>query len=77
MRGRHIYTMITNIRLAGNQSNRHHRTIIIKIDTINTLKISVKKTDIDLMLKWRGPMEEMPPNLGRVRPIFEHYPVDV
>jgi uncharacterized protein (DUF362 family) len=34
-------------------------------------------TDIDLMLKWRGPMEEMPPNLGWVRPIFEHYPVEV
>jgi uncharacterized protein (DUF362 family) len=33
--------------------------------------------DIELMLKWRGPMEEMPPNLGWNRPIFEHYPVDV
>ncbi len=33
--------------------------------------------DIDLMLKWRGPMEEMPPNLGWNRPVFEHYPADV
>jgi uncharacterized protein (DUF362 family) len=34
-------------------------------------------SDIELMLKWRGPMDEMPPNLGWVRPIFEHYPVDI
>jgi len=33
--------------------------------------------DIDLMLKWRGPMEELPRNLGWNRPIFEHYPVDI
>ena len=33
--------------------------------------------DIELMLKWRGPMQEMPPNLGWNRPIFEHYPVDI
>ena len=33
--------------------------------------------DIELMLKWRGPMEEMPPNLGWNRPIFEHYPVEI
>ena len=29
------------------------------------------------MLKWRGPMEELPRNLGWNRPIFEHYPVDI
>jgi uncharacterized protein (DUF362 family) len=34
-------------------------------------------SDIELMLKWRGPMEELPPNLGWNRPIFEHYPMDI
>ena len=34
-------------------------------------------SDIELMLKWRGPMEEMPPNLGWNRAISEHYPMDV
>ena len=30
--------------------------------------------DIDRMLKWMGPMEELPPNLGWVRPIGDIYP---
>ena len=30
--------------------------------------------DVDRMLKWMGPMEEMPPNLGWVRPIEDTYP---
>ena len=34
-------------------------------------------SDVDLMLKWRGPMEELPLNLGWVRPIADHYLVDV
>jgi hypothetical protein len=33
--------------------------------------------DIDLMLKWRGPMEELPVNLGWLRPMSDHYLVDV
>jgi len=33
--------------------------------------------DIELMLRWRGPMEEMPPNLGWNRPVFEQYPVEI
>ncbi len=53
-----------------------------RIDVRGASIASVKKEyrlhpDIELMLKWRGPMEEMPPNLGWNRPIFEHYPVDV
>ncbi len=53
-----------------------------KIDVRGASIASVQKkyrlhADIELMLKWRGPMEEMPPNLGWNRPIFEHYPVDV
>jgi len=32
-------------------------------------------TDIERQLKWMGPMDEMPPNLGWVRPISDHYPV--
>jgi uncharacterized protein (DUF362 family) len=53
-----------------------------KIDIRGAQIASVQKkyrlhTDIELMLRWRGPMEEMPPNLGWVKPIFEHYPVDV
>jgi uncharacterized protein (DUF362 family) len=31
-------------------------------------------SDIERQLKWRGPMEEMPPNLGWMRPIGEIYP---
>jgi uncharacterized protein (DUF362 family) len=50
-----------------------------KIDVRGATVASVKKEyrlhpDIELMLKWRGPMEEMPPNLGWRRPVFEHYP---
>jgi len=30
--------------------------------------------DVDRMLKWMGPMEEMPPNLGWVRPVGDIYP---
>ncbi len=32
--------------------------------------------DIDIMLQWRGPMEELPLNLGWVKPISDHYLVD-
>ena len=28
--------------------------------------------DVERELQWRGPMEELPPNLGWTRPIFEH-----
>jgi uncharacterized protein (DUF362 family) len=31
-------------------------------------------SDIERQLKWMGPMEEMPPNLGWVRPIGDSYP---
>jgi len=53
-----------------------------KIDIRGASIASVQKkyqlhADIELMLKWRGPMEELPRNLGWNRPIFEHYPVDV
>jgi uncharacterized protein (DUF362 family) len=53
-----------------------------RIDVRGASIASVRKQyrlhpDIDLMLKWRGPMEEMPPNLGWNRPIFEHYPVEI
>jgi uncharacterized protein (DUF362 family) len=30
--------------------------------------------DVDRMLKWRGPLEELPPNLGWVRPVGDVYP---
>jgi uncharacterized protein (DUF362 family) len=30
--------------------------------------------DVDRMLKWRGPLEELPPNLGWVRPVGDIYP---
>jgi uncharacterized protein (DUF362 family) len=29
-------------------------------------------SDVDIMLKWMGPMEEFPPNLGFVRPLTGH-----
>ena len=53
-----------------------------KIDIRGAQIASVQKkyrlhTDIELMLKWRGPMEELPVNLGWMKPIYEHYPVDV
>jgi uncharacterized protein (DUF362 family) len=58
------------------------QTDLSKIDIRGASIASVQKkytlhADIDLMLKWRGPMEELPRNLGWNRPIFEHYPVDV
>jgi uncharacterized protein (DUF362 family) len=28
--------------------------------------------DVDIMLKWMGPMQEMPPNLGWMRPVDSH-----
>jgi len=53
-----------------------------KIDIRGVSIASVQKkyrlhSDIDLMLKWRGPMEELPRNLGWNRAISEHYPMDV
>jgi uncharacterized protein (DUF362 family) len=53
-----------------------------RIDVRGVSIASVQKkyrlhSDIELMLKWRGPMEEMPPNLGWNRAISEHYPMDV
>jgi uncharacterized protein (DUF362 family) len=53
-----------------------------KIDIRGEKIASVQKkyrlhADIDLMLKWRGPMEELPVNLGWMRPIGDHYIVDV
>jgi uncharacterized protein (DUF362 family) len=29
------------------------------------------RADVDRMLQWRGPMEDLPPNLGRRRPPVE------
>jgi uncharacterized protein (DUF362 family) len=45
-----------------------------KIEILGPSIASVQKkyrlhSDIDRMLKWMGPMEEMPPNLGWMRPI--------
>ena len=53
-----------------------------RIDVRGASIASVRKAyrlhpDIDLMLKWRGPMEELPPNLGWNRPYSEDYPVHV
>ena len=31
--------------------------------------------DIELQLKWMGPMEELPPNLGWVKPVTDYIPV--
>jgi uncharacterized protein (DUF362 family) len=50
-----------------------------RIDVRGASIASVKREyrlhpDIELMLQWRGPMEEMPPNLGWNRSILEHYP---
>jgi len=52
-----------------------------KIDIRGAQIASVQKkyrlhTDIDIMLQWRGPMEELPLNLGWVKPISDHYLVD-
>jgi uncharacterized protein (DUF362 family) len=50
-----------------------------KIDVQGAQIAAVQKTyrlhaDVDRMLKWRGPLEELPPNLGWVRPIGDTYP---
>ena len=52
---------------------------LAKIDVKGAQIAAVQKkyrlhADIDRMLKWMGPMEEMPPNLGWVRPIGDTYP---
>lgn len=51
-----------------------------KIDIRGTQIAAVQKKyrlhpDIELQLKWMGPMEELPPNLGWVRPITDYIPV--
>jgi len=53
---------------------------LAKIDIRGASIASVQKkyrlhSDIELMLKWRGPMEEMPPNLGWNRPYMEEHVV--
>ena len=50
-----------------------------KIDVQGAQLAAVQKkyrlhADVDRMLKWRGPLEELPPNLGWVRPIGDVYP---
>jgi uncharacterized protein (DUF362 family) len=52
-----------------------------RIDIRGAQVASVQKkyrlhSDVDLMLQWRGPMEELPLNLGWVTPISDHYLVD-
>jgi uncharacterized protein (DUF362 family) len=52
---------------------------IEKIDIKGPAIADVRKkyrlhSDIERQLKWMGPMEEMPPNLGWVRPIEDVYP---
>jgi hypothetical protein len=47
---------------------------VAKIDIRGNQIAEVQKkfrlhSDIELMLKWMGPMEELPPNLGWVRPV--------
>ena len=51
-----------------------------KIDIRGTEIAAVQKKyrlhpDIELQLRWMGPMEELPPNLGWVRPITDYVPV--
>jgi uncharacterized protein (DUF362 family) len=58
------------------------QTDLSKIDIRGASIASVQKkyrlhSDIELMLKWRGPMEEMPPILGWNRPYLEEYAVHV
>jgi uncharacterized protein (DUF362 family) len=54
---------------------------ISKIDVVGNAKVeAVKKKyalhpDIELQLKWMGPMEELPPNLGWTKPICDRMPV--
>jgi len=50
-----------------------------KIDIRGPQPASVQKkyrlhSDIERQLRWRGPMEDLPPNLGWVRPIGDVYP---
>jgi uncharacterized protein (DUF362 family) len=52
---------------------------ISKIDVKGAQIAAVQKkyrlhSDVDRMLKWMGPMEEMPPNLGWIHPIGDTYP---
>ena len=52
---------------------------ISKIDVKGAQIAAVQKkyrlhSDVERMLKWMGPMEEMPPNLGWVHPIGDTYP---
>ncbi len=52
-----------------------------RIDIRGAQVVSVQKkyrlhSDVDLMLQWRGPMEELPLNLGWVTPISDHYLAD-
>jgi hypothetical protein len=49
-----------------------------KIDVIGAQIASVQKKyrlhpDIERQLKWQGPMEEMPPNLGWIHPVGDTY----
>ncbi len=51
---------------------------LTKIDIRGAQVASVQKkyrlhSDIDLMLKWRGPMEELPVNLGWLKPFSDPY----
>jgi uncharacterized protein (DUF362 family) len=48
-----------------------------KIDIRGTQIAAVQRKyrlhkDVDIMLKWMGPLKEMPPNLGWIRPIGDH-----
>jgi len=50
-----------------------------KIDVTGAKIDEVKKkyrlhSDVERQLKWMGPMEELPPNLGWVRPVSDIYP---
>jgi uncharacterized protein (DUF362 family) len=52
---------------------------LAKIDIKGATIAEVQKkyrlhSDIERQLKWMGPMEEMPPNLGWIRPIGDIYP---
>jgi uncharacterized protein (DUF362 family) len=52
---------------------------ISKIDVQGAKIAAIQKkyrlhSDIEKMLKWMGPMEEMPPNLGWIHPIGDTYP---
>jgi uncharacterized protein (DUF362 family) len=49
---------------------------LAKIDVVGAKIADVKKNyrlhaDVDRMLEWRGPMQDLPPNLGRNRPPLE------